>query len=122
MGGGGAGCLPCGMPSAYHTASWGVGQVASCPACAMRHAAEHLYRCNPPQADLADRDFTAERGQAVVIISSGAVDPIEQERNEKERREAEERHRHRLKLPRRPSWTSDMTGEELDLQVRLLWC
>ena len=69
------------------------------------------------QADLADRDFTAERGQAVVIISSGAVDPLAEERNEKERREAEERHRHRLKLPRRPKWTAETTAEELDLQV-----
>ena len=69
------------------------------------------------QADLADRDFAAERGQAVVIINHGAVDPLAEERNEKERREAEERHRHRLKLPRRPAWTPDMSAEELDLQV-----
>ena len=69
------------------------------------------------QADLADRDFAAERGQAVVIINHGAVDPLAEERNEKERREAEERHRHRLRLPRRPAWTPDMSAEELDLQV-----
>jgi hypothetical protein len=72
------------------------------------------------QADLADRDFTAERGQAVVIVS-GAVDPLAEERNEQERREAETRNRHRLKLPRRPKWTSDMTAEELDLQVIAHW-
>jgi len=70
------------------------------------------------QADLADRDFAADRGQAVVIVSNGAVDPLAEERNEKERNEAEERHRHCLKLPRRPAWTPDMTAEELDLQVR----
>jgi hydroxyethylthiazole kinase-like sugar kinase family protein len=46
------------------------------------------------QADLADRDFTAERHQ-VIVISTGAVDPIEQQRSLAERKETEDRHRHR---------------------------
>lgn len=54
----------------------------------------------------------------MVVISTGTVDPLAEERDARERREAEDRHRHRLKLPRRPMWTSDMTPEQLDLQVR----
>eukprot|EP00198_Chlamydomonas_reinhardtii_P009867 XP_001699204.1 hypothetical protein CHLREDRAFT_206017 [Chlamydomonas reinhardtii] len=66
-------------------------------------------------ADLADRDFTAERGQCIVI-STGVVDPLAEARREEERAEAEARNAHRLALPRRPAWTPDMSAEQLDLQ------
>eukprot|EP00955_Chlamydomonas_euryale_P073428 361743-Chlamydomonas_euryale.AAC.3 len=68
------------------------------------------------QAELADRDFTAERTQ-IVVASGGAVDPVASERAEVERRAAEARHAHRLRLPRRPAWDARTTPEELDLQV-----
>ncbi|GIL57282.1 hypothetical protein Vafri_12537 [Volvox africanus] len=68
-------------------------------------------------ADLADRDFTAERGQ-VVVVSTGLVDPLAEAKRLEERLEAEARNAHRLALPRRPPWTPDMTAEQLDLQER----
>ncbi|GIL89787.1 hypothetical protein Vretimale_16572 [Volvox reticuliferus] len=68
-------------------------------------------------ADLADRDFAAERGQAVVV-STGVVDPLAEAKRQEERMEAEARNAHRLALPRRPPWTPDMTAEQLDLQER----
>ncbi|KAG2433073.1 hypothetical protein HYH02_012777 [Chlamydomonas schloesseri] len=68
-------------------------------------------------ADLADRDFTAERGQCIVI-STGVVDPLAEARREEERAAAEARNAHRLALPRRPAWTPDMSAEQLDLQER----
>jgi large subunit GTPase 1 len=76
-----------------------------------------------PQADLADRDFTAERAQ-LVVISNGTVDPLAEERDAALRREAEDRNRHRLRLPRRPAWNAQTTAEELDHKERtsfLLW-
>ncbi|KXZ45888.1 hypothetical protein GPECTOR_49g472 [Gonium pectorale] len=75
-------------------------------------------------ADLADRDFTAERGSAVVVISTGAsgvVDPLEEARRAEERAAAEARHAHRLALPRRPPWTADMSAEQLDTQERSMF-
>ncbi|GFR44328.1 hypothetical protein Agub_g5541, partial [Astrephomene gubernaculifera] len=71
-------------------------------------------------ADLADRDFTAERGQAVVISmgASGVVDPREEAAAAEARAEAEARNAHRLALPRRPAWSPEMTAEQLDLQER----
>lgn len=85
----------------------------------MRHHAANL--ANPPfpavQADLADKDFSAERGAAVVISTGAAVDALSQERDAAERVEAEARNLHRLRLPRRPAWTPDTTPEQLDFQV-----
>jgi hypothetical protein len=46
------------------------------------------------QASLAGKDFTAEK-EHVVVISTGAVSAVDQERLAAERAEAEERHRHR---------------------------
>ncbi len=46
------------------------------------------------QASLAGRDFTAEK-QQVIVISTGAVAHVDQERREAERRAAEDKHRHR---------------------------
>ena len=55
-------------------------------------------------AELAERDFAAERTQ-VVVVSVGAVEGRDAERAEAERAEAESRHRHRLVIPRRPGWS-----------------
>ena len=46
------------------------------------------------QAQLAGRDFTAERG-SVVVISNGTVQAKDKERSLAERRAAEERNAHR---------------------------
>ena len=46
------------------------------------------------QAQLAGRDFTAERG-SVVVISNGMVEAKDKERSLAERRAAEERNAHR---------------------------
>eukprot|EP00887_Chlorella_sp_A99_P006011 scaffold27.g6011.t1 len=70
-------------------------------------------------ASLAGRDFSAEKGHGVVVLSTGAaVAPVDMERQEAERREAEERNRHRLRIPRRPAWTAQTTPEQLDEQER----
>ena len=46
------------------------------------------------QAELASRDFTAERGE-VVVISNGTVTAKDRERDQQERIDAEFRHQHR---------------------------
>jgi hypothetical protein len=69
------------------------------------------------QADLADRDFTAERHQAVVI-SMGAVDPIAAETSAAERVAAESRNQHKLVIPRRPAWDTSTTPEQLEAQEK----
>ena len=69
------------------------------------------------QADLADRDFTAERHQAVVI-SMGAVDPIAAETSAAERAAAETRNQHKLSIPRRPAWDAATTPEQLEAQEK----
>lgn len=46
------------------------------------------------QAELAGRDFTAQRGD-VVVISTGTANPIDQQRATAERHKAEERNKHR---------------------------
>ncbi|MEW5313900.1 MAG: hypothetical protein WDW38_005433 [Sanguina aurantia] len=74
-------------------------------------------------ADLADRDFAAERGQAVVI-SMGTVSALDEVAALDRRREAQAVNAHRLRLPRRPSWTVGTTPDQLDLQERssfLVW-
>ncbi|KAK9803238.1 hypothetical protein WJX73_008324 [Symbiochloris irregularis] len=68
-------------------------------------------------AELADRDFTAQRGD-VVVISTGAPNPIDQQRVAAHRREAEERNKDRLCLPRRPHWTPAMTAGQVEVQER----
>eukprot|EP00798_Chlamydomonas_sp_ICE-L_P026355 gene26355-17452_t len=74
-------------------------------------------------ADLADKDWVAERGQ-VIVISSGVVDHLADEAAIAERKAAEERNLSRLKLPRRPAWDSNTTPDMLDSQERsafLIW-
>lgn len=68
-------------------------------------------------ADLADRDFTAEKSN-VVVISTGAVEALDEERATQARREAESRHAHRLRIPRRPPWDASTSPEELDVRER----
>ncbi|KDD73280.1 hypothetical protein H632_c2348p0, partial [Helicosporidium sp. ATCC 50920] len=68
-------------------------------------------------ASLAERDFTAERGQAVVVGWS-AAEKKESEREASERAQAEARHAHRLVIPRRPEWNSSTTASALDAQER----
>lgn len=46
------------------------------------------------QADLAERDFTAEKGEIIVISTGAAVDAKAEAKSELERRAAEDRNRH----------------------------
>ncbi|QDZ18046.1 P-loop-containing nucleoside triphosphate hydrolase [Chloropicon primus] len=66
-------------------------------------------------ATLAERDFTADRYEPVVI-QMGATQCAPKTAEEKSK--LEEEHRHRLTVPRRPPWTKDMTVAELELQER----
>lgn len=54
----------------------------------------------------------------MVVISTGSVAPRDTERAEAERSAAEERHRHRLTIPRRPSWDEGTTPAALDAEER----
>lgn len=71
-------------------------------------------------ADLAGKEFTAEK-QQVIVISTGnnkAMTAKDKERNALERRAAEQRHEHRLRIPRRPAWSTDMSPEVLEQRER----
>jgi large subunit GTPase 1 len=69
-------------------------------------------------ADLADREFAADKTTAVVV-SSGTVAHIDTERAEKDRTAAEARHH--LRIPRRPHWDTSTTPEQLDAAERALF-
>ncbi|KAK9916643.1 hypothetical protein WJX75_005277 [Coccomyxa subellipsoidea] len=69
-------------------------------------------------AELAERDFTAEKGEIIVISTGAAVDAKAEASSERERRAAEERNRHRLRIPRRPAWRREQSPEEVDAQER----
>ncbi|CAL8466799.1 g6335 [Coccomyxa elongata] len=69
-------------------------------------------------AELAERDFTAEKGEVIVISTGAAVDAKAEASSERERRAAEERNRHRLRIPRRPAWRREQSPEEVDAQER----
>ena len=49
------------------------------------------------QAELAERDFTAEKGEVIVISTGAAVDAKAEASSERERKAAEERNRHRCR-------------------------
>lgn len=68
-------------------------------------------------ASLAGKDFTAER-EHIIVISTGAVPAVDVQRMAAERAEAEGRNRHRLCIPRRPSWDENTTPEQLEEQER----
>lgn len=77
---------------------------------------QHPPRNEPPsrpQADLADRDFTAERYQPVVLSVGGAADapPVI---SEAERAAAEAKFGRVLQVPRRPPWDASTTPEQLE--------
>ncbi len=68
-------------------------------------------------ADLADRDFTAERYQPVVLSLGGAVEAPPAV-TEAERLAAEARFGGALQVPRRPAWGAGTTAEMLDQQEK----
>lgn len=63
----------------------------------MKCTGQHYSLCKRAQAQLADRDFRADRGE-VIVVSTGAVAPKDHARTLKERHEAERRHEHRSAL------------------------
>jgi large subunit GTPase 1 len=69
------------------------------------------------QAELADRNFTAERYQPVVI-SSSAHSTLAAEQSAALRAAAEARNVHKLIIPRRPQWDASTTPEQLDAQEK----
>eukprot|EP00878_Enallax_costatus_P047712 GHUV01058791.1.p1 GENE.GHUV01058791.1~~GHUV01058791.1.p1 ORF type:complete len:117 (-),score=29.45 GHUV01058791.1:151-501(-) len=69
------------------------------------------------QAELADRDFTAERYQPVVV-STSAHTALAAEQSAAKRTEAEQRNAHKLHIPRRPEWDASTTPEQLDAQEK----
>ena len=90
---------------------------------ALRHAADDFEAPNKQSvldmsdleefmalAQLQDRDWTAERGQ-VVVIHDGAESQARV--TAEERRAAEEANRHLLRIPRRPKWDKGTSAEEL---------
>ncbi len=66
-------------------------------------------------AQLADRDFTADRYEPVVIQMGASESAV---LTPEERVRLEQEHAHRLTVPRRPAWTKEMTAEQLDIQER----
>eukprot|EP00878_Enallax_costatus_P006164 GHUV01006462.1.p1 GENE.GHUV01006462.1~~GHUV01006462.1.p1 ORF type:complete len:220 (+),score=52.30 GHUV01006462.1:205-864(+) len=68
-------------------------------------------------AELADRDFTAERYQPVVV-STSAHTALAAEQSAAKRTEAEQRNAHKLHIPRRPEWDASTTPEQLDAQEK----
>lgn len=71
------------------------------------------------QAELADRDFTADQGQPVVVSTgTAAMTALDAQKSKEERRMAEEKNKEKLCIPRRPPWNHRMTADELDAQER----
>ncbi|CAL5227407.1 g10365 [Coccomyxa viridis] len=68
-------------------------------------------------AELAERDFAADRGE-VIVISTGAVEGKVDVVSAQERKAAEDKNRHKLRIPRRPQWSERQSGEEVDAQER----
>mmetsp|Transcript_33338 Transcript_33338/g.62724 ORF Transcript_33338/g.62724 Transcript_33338/m.62724 type:complete len:647 (-) Transcript_33338:380-2320(-) len=69
-------------------------------------------------ADLAGRDYSAERENLTVIAIEGrkvAVDPTQKA---VEAAEAREMHTESVRCPRRPPWTTTMAADELDYRER----
>ena len=89
----------------------------------VRTTTPHANKTQPqrkqnPQADLADRDFTAERYQPVVLSMGGAPDAPPAPVGAAERAAAEERFGEALQVPRRPPWDAGTTPDMLDAQER----
>jgi large subunit GTPase 1 len=74
-------------------------------------------------ADLADRDFAADREESQVLVVSGppgtgAAFQGPRELTAAERAAAEREHAEALRIPRRPAWDEDTTPEQLDANER----
>ena len=69
-------------------------------------------------AELADRDFAADRGRAVVVKAGMTTSVESAASSEEARRKAEAENQDKLCVPRRPAWTSRTTADELDAQER----
>ena len=74
-------------------------------------------------ADLANRDWTAERGESFVVSlggdgAAGSVLSPADAFTKEEREAAEGTHRDALRVPRRPPWSKTDTVEELDARER----
>lgn len=69
------------------------------------------------QAELSGRDFAADRGQAKVVNSMDDDIGCDSAKAQN-RKQAEESNQHKLKIPRRPQWTRDLTAEQLDAQEK----
>jgi len=69
-------------------------------------------------AELADRDFAADRGRAVVVKAGMSTSVESAASSEEARRKAEAENQDKLCVPRRPAWTSRTTADELDAQER----
>jgi large subunit GTPase 1 len=74
----------------------------------------------PSQADLANRDFTAEKASDAVIVSGPSVAHVStpDTRSPAERAAAEAAAARLLRLPRRPAWTPSTPAHELDAAER----
>eukprot|EP00879_Flechtneria_rotunda_P024293 GHRR01025747.1.p1 GENE.GHRR01025747.1~~GHRR01025747.1.p1 ORF type:complete len:161 (+),score=63.12 GHRR01025747.1:222-704(+) len=68
-------------------------------------------------AELADRDFTAERYQPIVVGTS-AHSALAAEQSAAARAETESRSAHKLHIPRRPPWDASTSAEQLDAQEK----
>eukprot|EP00051_Salpingoeca_urceolata_P025251 m.450079 g.450079 ORF g.450079 m.450079 type:complete len:207 (-) comp20320_c0_seq25:1711-2331(-) len=68
-------------------------------------------------AELAGTEFTAERLD-VKIITNTSLDPQMSAEQLRRVTEAQDMHRHMLQIPRRPPWTKEMSGEELQTRER----
>jgi large subunit GTPase 1 len=74
-------------------------------------------------ADLADRDFAADREESQVLVVSGppgtgAAFQGGRELSAEERASAEREHAETLRIPRRPAWDENTTPDQLDAAER----
>eukprot|EP01025_Chloroclados_australasicus_P024972 TRINITY_DN25006_c0_g1_i8.p1 TRINITY_DN25006_c0_g1~~TRINITY_DN25006_c0_g1_i8.p1 ORF type:complete len:712 (-),score=133.68 TRINITY_DN25006_c0_g1_i8:319-2454(-) len=65
-------------------------------------------------ADLAGRDFVAERGSIKVISMGGVTDPEEVARAQAAKEAAYVKYADQLRIPRRPKWNHTTTKSQLD--------
>eukprot|EP00043_Microstomoeca_roanoka_P001221 m.31605 g.31605 ORF g.31605 m.31605 type:complete len:664 (+) comp10699_c0_seq1:118-2109(+) len=68
-------------------------------------------------AELAGTDFTAERLN-VQVVTQFDNEALPSQAKRDATQAAQHEHRKRLRIPRRPDWTRDMTKEELDMLER----
>lgn len=90
----GAGLGDASVAEGYQQQAEGLVPLQKTPARASRPPTNKSAPTFCHQADLAGKDFTAEK-EHVIVISTGAVAPVDHERLAAERKEAEDRNRHR---------------------------